>query len=456
MALDLRKFFQATNPSRTLVATDAEDQKVYIDFSSVRGGKIIEELKDNITFFSPDEPTCVLFTGHIGCGKSTELLRLKAELEQEGFHVVYFESSEDLEMADVDIGDVLLAIARRVSQSLEQLDLEQPKGLTELLRGAAKILLTEIEFKDFELGMPKVEGLPEVKMTANKQGEFSLAFGIGKITAKAKSDSSLRERLNQYLGPQKSKLLQAINRELLEPAIAKLKQGGKKGLVVIVDNLDRIDNRQKPFGRPQQEYLFVDQGECLTKLGCHLVYTMPLALKFSNDYGLLTQRFEEPKVLPMVPVQYRDGSECTEGLVLLRQMVLARAFPELDEADRFNQITHVFDSPASLDRLCCISGGHVRDLLRLLNDWIKKGRQLPLTGETLEAVIRSRRNEMTMPISDDEWELLRQVRQRKKVSGDQGYQTLIRSRLVFEYRDRGESWFDVNPILLEARELCEG
>ncbi len=56
-------------------------------------------------------------------------------------------------------------------------------------------------------------------------------------------------------------------------------------------------------------------------------------------------------------------------------------------------------------------------------------------GSVLEDVIRARRNEMTLSILDDEWDLLRQVRQRKKVSGDQGYQTLIRSRLVFEYRD---------------------
>ncbi|MHC5833501.1 MAG: ATP-binding protein, partial [Nostoc sp.] len=91
------------------------------------------------------------------------------------------------------------------------------------------------------------------------------------------------EKLNQYLGPQKVKLIQAINQELLEPAIAKLKQQSKKGLVVIVDNLDRIDNRIKSWGRPQQEYLFVDQGEFMTKLNCHVVYTMPLALKFSND-----------------------------------------------------------------------------------------------------------------------------------------------------------------------------
>ena len=455
MAVDLRKFFQATDPGKTLFIEDPEDKKLYIDFSSVRGGEIIEELKDNITFFSPDDPTCVLFTGHIGCGKSTELLRLKLELEQEGFHVVYFESSEDLEMADVDIGDVLLAIARRVSQSLDKIVLEEPSRLKELLQGAAKVLNSEVTGVKFKVPGAKILGdsVGDVGITSDKD-KFSLYLGIAEITTKAKNDATLREKLNQYLGPQKTQLLDAINKELLEPAIAKLKQLGKNGLVVIVDNLDRIDSRQKAWGRPQQEYLFVDQGECLTKLHCHLVYTMPLALKFSNDYGNLTQRFsEDPKVLPMVPVQLQDGSDCEAGMALLRQMVLARAFPDLDEDQRLDEITELFDSPETLDRLCRVSGGHVRDLLRLLNTWIQKGRKFPLSRETLEEVIRSRRNEMTMPISDDEWELLRQVKQRKKVSGDQGYQTLIRSRLVFEYRDKGESWFDINPILAEAKEL---
>lgn len=127
----------------------------------------------------------------------------------------------------------------------------------------------------------------------------------------------------------------------------------------------------------------------------------------------------------------------------------------LSRVKTLDKITEIFDRPETLDRLCRVSGGHVRDLLRLLNTWIKKGRKFPLTRDTLEEVIRSRRNEMTMPISDYEWELLRQVRQRKKVSGDDGYQTLIYSRLVFEYRDDGESWFDINPILAEARELEE-
>lgn len=88
---------------------------------------------------------------------------------------------------------------------------------------------------------------------------------------------------------------------------------------MIVDNLDRIDNRAKAHGRPQQEYLFIDQSDCLKNLHCHLVYTMPLALKFSNEYGMLTQRFpEDPMVLPMVPIQFRDGALCEEGLSLLQ------------------------------------------------------------------------------------------------------------------------------------------
>lgn len=450
---DLRAFFQATNPAKTLVVTNPEDRKYYIDFSSVRGGKVIEDLKVNITFFTPDEPTCALFTGHIGCGKSTELLRLKAELEQEDFHVVYFESSEDLEMTDVDISDILLAIARRVSQSLEKLEIGEPRKFKELLQGAVRILnseVTGVKFKPAEIpGLPKMGDVG----ASLEQEKFTLAFGIGEITTKVKSDATLRQKLNQFLGPQKTQLLEAINQELLEPAIAKLKQQRKKGLVVIVDNLDRLDNRDKPFGRPQQEYLFVDQGEFLIKLGCHVVYTMPLSLKFSNDYGNLTQRFEEPKVLPMVPVKLRDDSECLEGMALLRQMVLARAFPDKTETERLDSIGEIFDSLATLDRLCQVSGGHVRDLLRLLNDWIKKERQLPLLGNTLEQIIRQRCNNMTMPISDEEWELLRQVKQRKRVTDDGGYQKLIRSRFVFEYHYNDEMWFDINPILAEAKEF---
>src|SRR5690242_14350868 len=105
----LPRFYKACNPSYALNMGDVLDQHYYIDFADVRGCKIVEELQRTISRISPDEPTCQLFTGHIGCGKSTELQRLKAELEAIGFHVVYFESSQDLDMADIDVSDILLS-----------------------------------------------------------------------------------------------------------------------------------------------------------------------------------------------------------------------------------------------------------------------------------------------------------------------------------------------------------
>ncbi len=155
----------------------------------------------------------------------------------------------------------------------------------------------------------------------------------------------------------------------------------------------------------------------------------------------------------MVPVRLRDGREHEEGMALLRQMVLARAFPNLSESQRIKNISLLFDAPETLDRLCHISGGHVRNLLSLLNDWIKKERKFPLSLPMLEEVVRARRNEFVLSITDEEWNLLKKIAENKKVIGEEGYQILIRSMFVYEYRDKDGSWFEVNPILAEAKAL---
>ena len=451
MAVDYKKFFKATDPSKTLLADSAEDKKYYIDFSTVRGGKVVEDLKDNISLFSDGQPTCQLFTGHIGCGKSTEILQLKQQLESEGFHVVYFESSQDMEMGDVDLSDILLAIARRVVESLEAIKVKtEAKGFRAMLSGAVKILQTEIELSG-EVG---IEGMGKVE--ASTSGEFSLSLGIGKLSAKTKDSPDVRSKLRGYMEPKTNGLLDLINQEILTPAIADLQKLGKEGLVVIVDNLDRVDDSPKPWGRPQTEYLFVDRAEQLRKLQCHVVYTMPLALRFSRDYGTLTARFmTDPIVLPMVPVVRRDGTTHQEGMALLRQMILSRVMPDSSESDRLKSVTEVFDSITTLDRLCFASGGHVRNIMRLLNDALRKQRGLPVTLEVLEDTIRKRRNELVLSIDDQEWNLLRQVNATKKVVGDTGYQTLIRSMYVYEYQDEDGSWFEVNPVLVTAQEFSQ-
>ena len=433
MGLDLPKFYKACNPSKPLSMGEAEERQYYIDFSPVRGNKIIESLKRTIAVISPNEPTCQLFTGHIGCGKSTELLRLKTELEQQKFHVVYFESSQDLDMADVDITDILLSIARQVSESLEAVKIRlHPGYFTNLFTEVVDFLQTPIEI----------------------EAEAELSVGIGKITAKTKESPKLRRRLREYLEPRTAGILESLNKELLERATAELKRRGKAGLVVLVDNLDRVDIRPLPSGRTQPEYLFIDRGEQLRKLNCHVVYTIPLALIFSNDCETLKNRLGgglTTKVLPMVPVRHRTGEEFEEGMALLRQMVVVRAFPHETWEKQLKLTTEVFDTSETLNRLCRVSGGHVRNLLGLLFDCLRQ-EDTPISRECLERVIRERRDTLTSSIDDEEWELLFQVVQQQTVKGDTEYQTLLRSMFVFEYRDHEGCWYGINPALEEAQQ----
>ncbi len=447
MTLDFGKFVRACNPSKTLNIGKAEDRRYYIDFSSVRGSNVIRELRRTITLYG-DEATCQLFTGHIGCGKSTELSRLKAQLEREGFHVVYFESSKDLDLADVDISDILLAIARQVSQSLEEAEIRlQPTRFQELLQGAANLLNSEVT--GLKVKIPQVGDVG----LQSESSKYSLAFGIGEITTKAKDSKDIRSLLRQHLEPRVNNILEAINQELIAPANQQLQQQGKAGLVVIVDNLDRVDNKLKLSQRSQPEYLFVDRGEQLNQLQCHIVYTIPLILAFSNDKENLNNRFtSDPIMLPMVRVQERDGSICEEGLALLRQMILARAFPELEAEKRLNLISQIFDTPETLDRLCQVSGGHVRNLLRLMHSCFRKD-DPPFSRQLIEQVIIQRRNELSKAITPDEWELLKQVAKTKTVRGEKEYQILFKSSFVYEYHDNDHVWFEVNPILAAAKEL---
>lgn len=198
--------------------------------------------------------------------------------------------------------------------------------------------------------------------------------------------------------------------------------------------------------------MFIERGEQLRKLNCHVVYTIPLSLTFSNDSAELQHRLGggvAPKVLPMIPVLLRSGEICTEGLELMEQMVLARAFPNILPSDRLNLITEVFDSLQTLDRLCLISGGHVRDLLGLLFDCLRE-QDPPFDRECLELVIQRQKDYRANAIDPHEWELIFQVMREQRVRGDAEYHALLRSLFVFEYRDCQGAWFGVNPVLAET------
>ena len=320
-----------------------------------------------------------------------------------------------------------------------------------MLQKAKSLFLNEIQLS----AEGQIPGVGDLGIEIADDLTVSFSTVIGKISATTKKNRDLHDRLRAYLEPKTDGLVTVLNQGLFEPTAEKLQELGKPGLVVIVDNLDRLLPLEKIPGRFQPQYIFADRGSDLTRLHCHVLYTMPLALRYTNDYNLIKDKFRGfPTVLPMVPVKSRDGLIHNEGMALLRQMVLARLTNH--EGKEISEIIQeVFDSPETLDYLCQISGGHVRNLLIILRSWISKDKKFPLSRENLEAVVVAQRTELLQGITADEWELMRRVKQEKQIAGDDDYEKLIHNRFVFEYRDREGAWYDINPLLKVATQLQE-
>ena len=451
MSLKPQQFYNATNPAKTLDISKQEDKSYYVDFSAVRGGELIAELKDKITW--SEDFTCHLFTGHIGCGKSTELYRLKSELEAENYHVIYFEATDDLDMGNVEVSDILLAIARRTAEELETLMKQADSGWQGVMQKAKNLLFTEIKL-DVKTGEIPGVGKFELGVDFDNNVNVGLSTIIGEIKAQSRKNDNLQDRLRNYLEPKTDGFIDVLNNGLFIPINDTLKANGKNGLVIIIDGLDKLINTEKSPGKTLPAYLFGDRGDQLSRLACHVVYTMPLALCYSDEYSRIQHKFKTtPIVLPMIRVKNRDGEVNQTGMKLLYLMVLSRAFPQLSEAEKLTKIGEIFDGEEPLKQLCEVSGGHVRNLLIILNSWIIKEKKFPLSSAGLEAVVVNQVAGQTAQLTPDEWELLNRVHQTKDSSGDRDFAKLIRTLLVYEYRDEKGAWYEVNPILFRTEKI---
>jgi len=87
--------------------------KRWQDFSSVRGLALEKRMSRRLESYAKGGRFAYLaLAGHRGCGKSTELYRVKKWAEDHGYLAIYTRVNEELDPYDVDYPDLLLLISR--------------------------------------------------------------------------------------------------------------------------------------------------------------------------------------------------------------------------------------------------------------------------------------------------------------------------------------------------------
>ena len=413
----------------------------WVDCSSARGDT---DIVGNLAFRieGSGRSTAQLISGHRGCGKSTELLRLVNRLEREKFLVVYFAADEDIDMGDLVYTDLLLSIIKRLERTLSEkgirIDERLSRGImmwfAEVVYGWTDQTAMEATLKtEFELGLQSPAPLPMI------------AKLLARITGQIRTGHESRKQIRLSLDPQIFVLIERIN-EYIRAALPEIKRKGYRDLVIIIDNLDRIVLRvlDEKTGRTTHDALYLEHAEQLKALDAHMVYTVPISMFYSPKATQLSGAFPNYKILPMIKVENEDGSPCRDGINLLS-----------DVAKKRINVESLFEG-GLIDFLAEKSGGMLRDFIRLLGYTIEMaeagGGKIPVPKLYAERAFRFLINEYGRMVPDGHFALLAKVAKNKKAKNDTDHQAMLYNLSVLEYMN-GDRWCDVHPAVRELPEF---
>jgi len=223
---DVTALYRELDPLRPL---SRDEDALYVDWQRLLdpGGRdaksrLVQAFRRNAT---PQHPITRLLTGHRGCGKTTELNRVRYALSSgEGGASKVFVSmlfaGEWLDLEDVQPEDLVLQIVRQLVADLRDAGVhigeQKFRGFFGSLWGRVKS--TQLESADLGLD------------------PLSFSFKFDRFpTARDEFRAALREQLPT--------VFDLVNKELLPEARAQLARQGFGDVVLIVDDLDRIPQR---------------------------------------------------------------------------------------------------------------------------------------------------------------------------------------------------------------------
>lgn len=421
----LKKIYSAFDPAPLRDAAAG----LYVELDDVRGhSSIVSALRSKIILAEGN--TCQALTGHRGSGKSTELWRLRHALEKPAdnedgrYFVVQIQAEEELDCNDIDFPELLFAIIRQLAEQLrvrEKIELK-PGYFASLWNSVKDVALKDVDLDNVE---------------------FSV--GMVKISGALRHSSVLRQQLRTALDPQSTNWLKAAN-DIIGDALLKLKRKNYRGLVIIVDDLDKMTTRELPSaGCLTTENLFIRRASQMSGLGCHVIYTLPIDLAYSHHSPTLKRLYSgHLPVVPMIKLRTPPPKRKThpEGMASFRK-VIAKRLQSVGATEK-----QVFKSDKVRDDLIKLSGGQPSELMTLIRESLIAG--LPIDAKGLHRAFQENVRSYARWLRGHHWPVIESIGACGRPTGDQKEETALRqlleSRAVLVYRNDDE-WYDLNPAV---------
>ena len=315
-------------------------EELYAPADRGRGKSVPFQRIKRRLYEDPEGSLKMLFAGHKGCGKTTEMVRLQRDI-QDDFVVLNFSAVKELDILNIGYIEIFIAAMSKLFQFVEEeKDIQiAPIYLKNILNWLKSREIEEINEKYMGMGM-------ETEAGGGVDIPFLAKF-FARFSASAKSSSSLKEVLKQKVEPKLSDLIFHCNRLITE--IKNQRPGNKNGLVIIFEDLDKMDLQKG-------EEIFYRHAVQLTQLHCHCIFTFPLALLYNTGFNAIKVSYDEDFVLPMIKVYQKEGGENPDGMQVMEEIVKKRMDLSL------------FEDISILKDMIRYSGGCLWDLFEMIKD----------------------------------------------------------------------------------------
>lgn len=378
-----------------------------------RAGKTRQLLKIALTL--QEERQKILFAGHRGSGKSTELNKLAEEIADQ-FHVIGFDALDTTGRTNLEYEDLMLGISTQVTRyCIEQQLIGRP--LSEPLR------LRWEELRDWWRRV--VAGLNFHPAPAEAEIGMQLNVLLGQVELNARQSSTARNEIKEQINRQMPDLIRNLNW-----VIEQAEQNGKR-LLIIVEGLDKVD-LESAAG------IFRDHAPTITAPKATMIYTLPIPLQHSEHANTIRLNFARMAFLPNIRTRQQDGSLALAGIAKLRQLVLARMEQRLIEE-------------AALDRLVHANGGIPVGLVFLMRTaalyaLARDAEATQITVADASDAIEDLRRDTLLSLTRHDLQVLRERHLDRQLTNDADEQRLLYNGSLIDYSN-GEPWCDAHPVL---------
>lgn len=419
-AKTLNQAMQNLNEQSSLVF-DREDfpTSASPDFYVSRPHNPLDELKTYILNSPANDK--ILFSGHLGSGKSTELNRFANDTEiKRRFFVLKYSISEVLNILDIDYMDFLLSLAACLYTRSLDAGIRFDSGTLD------RVSQWIAYFKE---GAEDLQGLGQGK---TKKARVSHFFrGIITILLR---ELTLREAVRNAVKRNINQLVEIINALVTEIRVS-LKNG--KDLLIIIDDLEKIPDILRA------DQLFVQAGTYMTTPECKIIYTVPIALYYSLRFQQMASIFSNRYFLPNIKVRERKrdtkarDSDRIDPTGCMVEFLTKRMEQGLIDKD-------------ATDMAIINSAGVAREFVRILKMSCTKAltrKQDHIAVDTVSAVITDLRNEYDRGMEKRHYAVLQSVERGEPTDDQATLMELFHAKVLLEYQN-GEKWTAINPIVL--------